>query len=135
MVERGAQSRFQFPRIFNVPGKNTACISPLRKIRVIQIRAEGGKFCSLYFEFHEAQGLILIDDNFHRRLQLPKRKQFAHQHGGKPAIAREGYHLAIGKSSLSPDRLRHRVGHRTMNERSQHSALAIHGKCSARSTP
>src|SRR6266851_10462035 len=64
MIERGAQNLLQFPRIFNVSTENAACISQLRKIRVLKIRTEADDSRSLHLEFHETQGIILIDDDF-----------------------------------------------------------------------
>ena len=81
--------------------------------------------CRFLLELDEAKGAVVEHDDFYRQTQLHQAEEIAHQHG-KPAVARQRDDLPTGERRLRADRLRHRIGHGAVPERSEKPPLAIH---------
>ena len=86
---------------FSRQPQQAGAFSHFCKVRILQIGSELQNARRLHFQFDKGQRVILEDNDFHRRLQLPQGEQISHEHG-EPAIARQGHNLTAGMTDLAP---------------------------------
>src|SRR3981189_2084054 len=95
------------------------------KVRVLELGAEVEKARGLLFDLDEAERAVVEHHDLYRQAELRKTEKIAHQHG-ETAITRQRDHLPARKRRLRANRMRHRIGHRAMPERSDQPSLAVH---------
>src|SRR5260221_5384698 len=113
--------------ILHPHGKHSGRMRQANEIRIHQLGSLTQNTGSQHFQFDKSQGAVAKTHNLYRKLMLMQEQQVAQQHR-ESSVSREGDHLPARKSKLCPDRLRHRVRHRSMVKGTEQTSLAVHGK-------
>src|ERR1700728_907021 len=78
--ERSAQRFLKLSGILYILREDAASIGELSKVRIYEVGTKADDSRSLHFKLHEAERVVLINDNFDRRFELLQGEQFPHQH-------------------------------------------------------